>query len=202
MVGFGRRAGVSIGPNLDKEDGRRLICVAATMREKAFPQNFRFPLQRACAVVCDDIVRFGERMCVDRDFEVPPLGALRGLGEVLTLRQIFIVSKVQFPGPYAGPPAPVRALVGQGGLFVQEDSEEVATNDTTFDCFVLLNDRDEARIYDYFRDYLFGRPPIFVFGFPAAKFTLPRKRALPMEKSLDDPFQCFIPTDELILRVY
>ena len=63
MSEFGRRTGVPIGPNVDQRAA--LLCVGATRRQKAFPQNFRFPLERACALICDDIERFGELMCVD-----------------------------------------------------------------------------------------------------------------------------------------
>ncbi|HUI95730.1 MAG TPA: hypothetical protein VLX44_08255 [Xanthobacteraceae bacterium] len=213
MVEFGRRAPAPIGPiapNADKKTGPRLLCVAGTVSQKAFPQNFRFPLPRACAVVCDDIERFGALMQVHREWVVPSHDDLRQLGDVLWVQWLFIVSKTHFPGPYAPPPPIVGSCIGQSGLFIRDHLHDKTHEgpdlmNTAFSCYVLLNDKDEARLYDRFEDYMFAGPfaaaPIVAFGFHADRFVLPMRRRVDESKPFES-YERFVPTDEIVIGVY
>jgi len=205
VVAFGRR-GAKPKPNVVKRSERSLLCVGGTPWEKTFPQSFGHHLTRACAAICDDIERFGELLSIGRDRPYPSFGALGEFCDVLPVHHVAIFSRTRFE-PYRYPPA-IRPLVGRSGLFVEEIEEALAdrfgpsTGDTEFNCYVLLNERDEARIYDCFKDPVFAEPPILVFGCPAGQFVLPRNRTLRHNEKLDDPLQCFIPTDEIILKAY
>ena len=129
--------------------------------------------------------------------------------EFLPLRTVSITSTLRFADADVGPPAVVRAQVGRSGLFFIESIEEVfpdrfedTTDDTTFDCYVLLNERDEARFHDILRNRTFDRPAIFTFGFSAEQFVLPRVRTIPRSETLDDALQRFVPADDMILKIY
>ena len=193
-----------ITPKMDTEAKRSILCVGGTTWEKAFPQNFYFPLTRACTTLCDDVERFGELLCIHREWSTPSDTDLRQLGDVRTIRWLFIVSEVRFPLPYHTLPPAARAHVGQSGLFIREHFEDQSrkyTRKTTFTCYVLLNDSDEKRLYDHFKDFIFAIPPILVFGFQTKQFVLPKERIIDEGKQLD-PYQCFIPADEVIMKFY
>lgn len=76
---------------------------------------------------------------------------------------------------------------------------------TTFSCYVLLNDNDEARLHDHFENHVFAgsfaTTPILAFGFITDRLVLPTPRAVERDKPLEF-YERFIPTDEIVLGVY